>query len=197
MQGGDDPLYPHIKLNRMMKDKMMIHARVLGQSRRMPAVLTITVLIVIGWFVATTSLVLIARSERLPVDPFAAYADILPGHVKGVLLPLGFRCHTNSDLIELCALSPIGSPVESILVVVRYNVILSVSFRLRSVMRLGDLALLWDSPEVRPQGEYATHIIWSHLNASVTITPLTEFSYLLPVETVTFGEFSLARIRAL
>src|SRR5690606_41301183 len=103
----------------------------------------------------------------------------------------------SSELIELCGLSSIGRTVESILVVVRYNVILSVSFRLRSVRRLGDLALLWDIPVVRPQGEYATHIIWSLLNASVTITPLTEFSYLLPVETVTFGEFSLARIRAL
>jgi hypothetical protein len=96
----------------------------------------------------------LAQQASVPVDPFAAYIDILPEEPKSAVESRGFSCYTHaykfdpSKRYETCVLRDTATQAFSgILVSVTNGIITQSSFIIRNHMHsLGDLMLLLGVP---------------------------------------------------
>jgi hypothetical protein len=168
------------------------------KTTRLPLLLILMTLVLVCVFTVAAAILFVTKLAVAIPDPLALYVDILPGRGESVLAPHGFLCYAANDSIEFCALNRTTGAVRSIHVIVRFNIIYAVNIQFRSgALRLGDLALLWGRPDPHEQG-YSRQFDWSLHNASVTVAPFVGgFSYLLPVQSVSFEEININRNRAL
>jgi hypothetical protein len=138
--------------------------------------------------VSVTALLTYGRSEQ-PVDPFAPYADILPGQSHDAVLQYGFNCQLEISLFnESCLLNPEMGIFSEI------QVRIGVNDRVRSViftprektLTYGDLVLLWGRPQIAIYRQIA-NLRW-HNTHVVTISPphSRPYSYWHPIDYVVF-----------
>lgn len=134
----------------------------------------------------------ISASEP-PFDPFAPYADILPGQSREAVLQRGFHCQFNivPSFEEFCSLTPetgIFSEIQVKFAAAPYtHQVRHVVFTLREkVFTLGHLVSLWGIPQITLYGETAT-FRWR--NRHIIAVPQAyhrHFSYWHPIVYVVF-----------
>lgn len=111
---------------------------------RLAVALVVTFAVLIGGFS------LAPRSTPLPVDPFAPFADVLPGSPRSAVVARGFACAMATYPIlpdEYCTLDLETGIITHIGVVVSRQTVTRTDYTLREgALRLGDLALAWGSP---------------------------------------------------
>jgi hypothetical protein len=138
--------------------------------------------------VSVTALLTYGRSEQ-PVDPFAPYADIMPGQSRDAVSQHGFNCQLVILLFnESCLLNPEMGIFSEI------QVRIGVDGRVRSViftprektLTYGDLVLLWGRPQIAIYSRIA-NLRWPNVDV-VTIPPphSRPFSYWHPIIYVAF-----------
>ena len=130
--------------------------------------------------------VMAVRRSEPPFDPFAPYADILPGQSRDGVAQRGLNCQF--DLVplfeEICTLTPETGGFSEILVKIAPHTgrISRVVFKPREgTLTVGDLVLLWGDPEITFHSQTA-NLRWP--NVHVVAIPETydgDFSYWLPI----------------
>jgi hypothetical protein len=140
--------------------------------------------------ISEVTVMAIRRSEP-PFDPFAPYADILPGQSREGVSARGFNCQfvTGPHFEEICTLTPEASVFATIQPTIAVNTgrISRVVFWLREkTLTVGDLVILWGEPEIAIYSRTA-NFRWN--NVHVVAIPETydgDFSYWLPIAYVAF-----------
>jgi hypothetical protein len=140
--------------------------------------------------VSATALVTIPHNEP-PFDPFAPYADILPGQSPDAVLQRGFNCRFNITPVynESCTLTLETGIFSEIRVWIARDTgwVSRVVFIPREkTLTLGDLVFLWGSPEIAIYSQLA-NLRWR--NVHIVAIPQTSHdysSYWLPIIYVAF-----------
>ena len=147
----------------------------------------------IGVFVLVTGFTVINMGARAlaqqnlpPSNPFASYADVFPGQPTTNLAERGFSCALDyHNQYEYCQLYPATGAFSQLSVAVSKDQISIISFTMRdSVLKAGDLIVLWGTPDVR--GRSHTLHFFSN-NRSITafpVEPISQYSLFLPVQRV-------------
>lgn len=147
--------------------------------------------------ILTASTLFTARLAAQPSNPFEAFVEVLPGVSTDPTFSKEFTCYPiTNTFIELCTLAPATGPVEHVQLIRKYGTIYYTFFHLReNVLNLGELALLWGKPDVAPPQD-ETGLTWSRYDARVNLASGTgDVNYFLPVQSISFGESSIALIR--
>ena len=128
-------------------------------------------------------------------DIFAAEAGIVPGqHIDlATLAELGYSCRIDtlpspSDLIERCERDGQAAAIHAINALIYDGVVLHLDFVLHhGELSIGDLILLWGTPEVRATGRWVS-FNWPkrHITGSIWSED-GQFSYSQFVLYVSFG----------
>lgn len=149
----------------------------------------VLILMTIG-SVSVTVLIAVRRNEP-PFNPFAPYADILPGQSWDALLQRGFHCQLIllPSFDESCWLSPETGMFSSIQITIARDTgrVSQVSFTLREkILTVGDLALLWGRPAIATYSRIV-NLRWRNVRAvAIPQTDRGHFSYLYPIVYVAF-----------
>lgn len=132
--------------------------------------MTYMLILSVGIAFTVTSVVSLARFvAQAPPNPFAAFANMLPGQPGSVVERPGFSCvdipyPTSTKVCTLWFETGIFSRVE---VSVNAGVIHSTIFRVRErVIRLGDLMELWGKPMTELY-QSSFHVSWMQGNITV------------------------------
>ncbi len=146
-------------------------------------------------FITITSVSMIVvtaiAGSQPPFDPFAEYADIMPGQSRQTVLARGFDCRLSGSPFykQSCLLSPENSTFSEIWVSIasETGLVNRVVFIPRaSAMMLGDLVRLWGKPRIVLYGQ-TVNFRWRNVHVvAVLQTPRSHFSYWLPMTYVAF-----------
>ena len=133
---------------------------------RLPPLLSISMLLVIGFLLTVITLRTVANqlSDRSLSEPFAPYADIFPGqHVDARQLETqGFSCRPDSrpapsDTSEECLQRLQTGPLTYVSVTLWDGIVQQLNFAVReNALAIGDLILLWGTPENAIRGKWMT-----------------------------------------
>jgi hypothetical protein len=135
--------------------------------------------------VSVTALATIPRSQP-PFDPFAPYADILPGQSQDAVVQRGFDCQFNIAPVsnESCTLTLETGIFSEIQVMIALDTgqVSRVVFKPReTTLTLGDLVLLWGRPEIAIYNQI-TNLRWRKVGiVAIPQSHHGEFSYWLPI----------------
>jgi hypothetical protein len=132
-----------------------------------------------------------------PVNPFAAYAEFLPGRSTAVLRNSPFTCYNAypylGDPIKHCYLHPAGGAFSSIDLTVDTGSIIQTTFILRDhSIKLGDLRGWWD---IQPLHAFpgVAFVYLPDIVVIARVTGQSGYSFLFhPVWSVTFTEKAVA-----
>jgi hypothetical protein len=125
------------------------------------------------------------------LDPFAPYADILPGQSRDAVLERGFNCQFNRAprFEESCALSletGLFSAFQATIAPDTSRVRRAVFTPRDDRLTLAQLVLLWGSPQVAVYGP-TTNFRWRNIHVVAIPQAYTgHFSYGLPILYVAF-----------
>jgi len=140
--------------------------------------------------VSMTVVTAIAGSQP-PFDPFAPYADILPGQSLENVLAHGFYCQSSGPLLygESCSLTPETGTFSEIQVSIANGTgqVSKVVFIAREQMVvLGHLARLWGKPKTVIYGQ-TVNFRWPNAHVLTVLQNYSgRFSYWLPITYVAF-----------
>ncbi len=161
---------------------------------QLPLYLRLMFSLVVSMMVIVAGVMTFTRLMQPPANPFAPYADILPGHPKEVALERGFTCFTNvfddgescsrrdepaSPLFSAVHLSTLGDRIHTLGFTTSVN-----------TLTLGDLVLLWGRPDIQLRG-YVAQMQWPSPNVTALAVlssgrPLNHFT---PVAYIAFTAF--------
>ncbi|HLU10635.1 MAG TPA: hypothetical protein VK003_13280 [Oceanobacillus sp.] len=152
------------------------------KSIHLPRLLTVTALMSFGLFVAALALVFVSRSVDTPVNPFAVYADILPGQLWSNMEAHGFECdsyNAGNTYIETCSLRPTSGIFSRVSVEPDGDTIGALMFSIRqNTLTLGDVALAFG---IRLVGQPSRNS-WMGGDYSASVwMDMGQFSYFQPV----------------
>jgi hypothetical protein len=143
----------------------------------------------------------LAGYTTLPSNPFASFADVLPGQPRSALVARGFSCPvsffiaTDPDVTdETCVFYQAIDIFRQVQVTVSQGVIRHLTFIMReNALTIGDLAALWGNPEVQEYGR-SVDLFWrSHGVYAIASNISGRFSPFLPVWSVSFTDTGLLR----
>jgi hypothetical protein len=130
----------------------------------------------VSLFVGVAAMTFLIRVS-IPVqklDPFAAYADIFPGHLGDirVLETKGYSCRdvlppARGDVNQTCLSNGKTEQVSTITVAISDGTVTRLDFRLRDgALTLGDLVLEWGAPEIQ-MSAIGVRLLWraKHISA--------------------------------
>jgi len=155
----------------------------------------------LGVLAIVIGLMAFTRYNEVPLNPFAAYADMLPGAPISAALEHGFsrlsnNSHSPSDgVIEVCDYSPQSELFSRMRVSTQDGVIKVLILTPHdNTVKLGDLILMWGTPEVHFNTTHVSLVLflWPAQRASALASTYDQrLIYFLPIQTITFSEREL------
>ena len=145
--------------------------------------------------VTTVSAKTLAGYTAAPPNPFAAYADILPGQPRSAAVERGFSCPVSfffgnapSDTDEMCILNPAAGKFQQVQVSIARGVIGQARFIMREdSLKLGDLTILWGVPQVY-ELDHSLYFAWPGMG--VTASSLRHLGRVSPFFSTRIVSFS-------
>ncbi len=155
----------------------------------------IAFVLVMGFAVINISASVFAQYTTLPSNPFASFADVFPGQPRHNLEAHGFSCvrsYPSTTQHEYCFLYPAAGTFSLIIAGVTQSEISSIGFTMRdSILRGGDLILLWGSPHV-DRRTHTLHFFSDNLSITAyPVEPTWQFPLFLPVQRVLITYLSI------
>jgi hypothetical protein len=126
-----------------------------------------------------------------PPNPFAAFADVLPGQPRSAIVARGFSCPVSffspGVTEESCILNLATGSFSQIQVTISHGVIFQSFFTMPGdVLKLGDLILLWGTPKIH-ENEHSVSFLWpGHGVVASAAIQTGQFSPFLPVRIIAF-----------
>ncbi|MBX3083727.1 MAG: hypothetical protein KF716_18990 [Anaerolineae bacterium] len=165
----------------------------------LPRYLLIGQVVTISGFGAAIALMMgLAHFTDHPSNPFAAYADVLPGQRKEAVEARKFNCWLRDNPYYAptetrCILMLTDAPFSSVEVVYASGIIHQTSFMLRdSTINVGELAVMLDLSEIHPRGNiYFTRHGYS--GVAQLVRPSKHFSVLGRISQVTLTDTRLPK----
>jgi hypothetical protein len=149
-------------------------------------------LIVMGLVSISITVATAIAGNQPPFDPFAPYADIMPGQSRETVLQRGFHCQFNEPPYtsgEFCSLTPetgIFSAIQVSIVYNRSRVSRVVFIAREPRLVLGHLAWLWGKPQTKMSGQ-TVNFRWPNQHIVTVLQNYNgHFSYWLPITYVAF-----------
>ena len=163
--------------------------RSLSFTRYIRLYLLIAFLALASFAVVNVTTLTLNGATRPPADPFALYADLLPGQSSTALSTYGFTCHPVSDRYAqtaYCSLTPTSGDFSLVEVFLDpESTVAEIDFTLRNnLFKVGDLMLLWGKPTVHPHAD-SINFIWQN-GAGATTQYSRHISFSLTVQKVYF-----------
>ena len=143
-------------------------------------VFSMTLLILTGIFIVSVSLVVAYRSSYARFDPFADYANVLPGQSIENVEAHGFECiFIDAHDGEECLLRPANGVFSRVAVAIDDGLVSSINFLPhRNALTVGDVALVLGTAQRTLLSSYAGREDGSH---GYAVRYVGRFSYLQPV----------------
>jgi hypothetical protein len=159
---------------------------------QMPPYLLVVFSLLVGFAVVSLGVWALGQSAVPLPNPFAAFADVFPGQPRSAAQMRGFLCLTSaygSEPNEYCSVDLARGIVSQIDVYIAEDLIDEISFRLREdTLRVGDLMLIWGTPEIRENG-HSVYFYWRSMGVTAMVTEyFGRFSHFLPVRRVIIGK---------
>lgn len=146
--------------------------------------------------VVIASVMGVRRYASTPVNPFAVYADVMPGQPSHAIDAHDFTCwlrdHTYYDQAEMhCRLQPETGAFSRVEAVYSKDLIQRLSFDIRDdALTMGDLAVLLDLSDIRVHGQ--VFFTWrGNIGVAQIVKPYEHFSLYRPVWQVTLTDARL------
>lgn len=148
--------------------------------------------VLIAFTSVSVTMVAITQRGGPPIDPFAAYADVLPGKSRDKVLQQRFNCesiYTVPAFNEFCLLTPTIGIFSRIAVDIELNTdqVSHVVFTPHEgMLTIGDLLALWGKPKLVVYGRTA-NLRW-HEGRVFAISQMYNghLSYWMPIRYVAF-----------
>jgi hypothetical protein len=125
----------------------------LHQSQVLIPCFLVVSLIWISFSVIAIATMALGRYSVSPVNPFSAYADIIPGQSESAILSTEFSCDFqlyDNPLEKACRLSPVIGTFSQINVTISNQVVHQITFILRdTTLRVGDMVLFLGTMDFR------------------------------------------------
>lgn len=142
-----------------------------------------------GFTMINTGTIAFNGATLPPIDPFADYADLLPGQISTTLDRFRFICSVSSarySQTKYCSHQPDDGAFSLVEVFVdQHDKITEIDFTLRNgLFKVGDLMLLWGKPSVHPHPTLI-NFIWDN-GAGATTQFSRHISFSLDVQKVYF-----------
>jgi hypothetical protein len=158
---------------------------------RLSARLLVVFFMLVGFTVVNVGTMVLAGHATTLSNPFSTYADILPGQHRSAVVARGFSCAMDYLLShdQYCTLDLETGISSQVGVVISRGAVRQTDFYLReNTLRIGDLALLWGTPDLR-YGQSVATFIWSGSGVSAWgVFSSGRNPLLLPVQGVSFRD---------
>jgi len=164
--------------------------------------LSLVVVLFITMSMATLLTILFAQlgfAGREPVvNPFLAYASLFPDQPWTSALAREFLCYDTvmpspADVTEECVFRPQTGSLSQVNITVWDGIIIRLRFAVReNSLRVGDLAMLWGTPDLQSYAQGASLYQWhDHSMVALTSSNGGRFTYFLPVSYIHFDAVGL------
>lgn len=165
---------------------------------KLPVYLRIALVLVIGLGASTCGVVVLLRSTTQPTNPFASFADLLPRTPRSAIQAWGFVCPQSGEddfehyMGSTCILWPTEGLFAQVDVVISEGDIRQTVFTVsEDTLRVGDLMVLWGTPEIRRYSR-SVYLLWrSHRTFAWASDYPGQMSPFLPVWKIYFTDFLL------
>lgn len=149
-----------------------------------------TALILITGITVSMMVVASVASSQSMHDPFAQYADMMPGNPREAVIEQGFQCRFNGPPFfnEFCTLNPATGVFSEITVnLSNKGLVKNLIFVPReNELANGLLVLLWGQPKVKRFSQNSNFLWPDQHTIAVTQVYYTHPSYFLPINLVIF-----------
>jgi hypothetical protein len=145
-----------------------------------------------GWIVVIIALLsgvialvtyLPSQVTAAPADPFAAYADVMPGASRADVLNAGFICDTRQP--DYCSRLVNDIHFTSVSITCAEDRVAQTQFMIRDgMLRIGDLPYFTEEPAARFT-QHSVRFSWGSVHASAQ-TDNRQFSYFTSLMSITF-----------